>query len=395
MKVQPVKDAKILPFEELKTSTCTVLAYSNVQFDLARIFTGLYITKVDVPLTTKKRAVDKKKLSAPYGAIVSTSCSNMYRGINMKSHRTHWCAANCRRMRTNNKGREVKKDTIVEESFLIEGTDVYQIRYFCTDCKQYYTLRQLEKNTNFLNQTTIEISIGEIILHIMVFKDNFKVAGCRTVDDAVVAIRILWEDHIRHMKPTLGIRPWQMGKKWQDQDPRFLFRLVMRNINFSIGFCIDRERLNRLMNEEKYRDVVHMSQCETTGNTNVNIKMHTHKPKDHRFYTLEYPKSTLRQKVCEPVVLGLADNVYGTKKKDKKIWTTMVVFSTSQVILSGRYPEVMKKRYQFFIDELIRNRHKIEEKIRAPDKTLKEYLRDRTVADDMKNNKFFQSLLGT
>ena len=253
-------------FDQLKTSTRTVMVYSNISFDLMKIFNNVHITPVDTPLTKKKKNVDKKRLIAPYGSIISIQKGNLFRGIDIRKSKKHWCAANCGE--TVQRGKKIVKiNTITEVPLLIEGTDIHEIKYYCSQCKKYYTLKQLKKITNFLNQVTIVLSIGSVILNIMMFKDNFKIAGCKEDNDAVEAAMILWQEYITRIHDGWTSRP-----QFEKEDPRFLFRLVMRNVDFKLGFFIDRKALNMLMNSEKYSDRVFMSQCETTGHTNVNIK---------------------------------------------------------------------------------------------------------------------------
>lgn len=332
---------------------------------------GLYITPVDVPLTSKKKNVDRKKLTGPYGSIISVQKGNLYRGVNMRRNKTHWCTANCRRMGVTKTGKPVKLKTVIEIPSAVEGTDIYNIRYYCTECERYYSLRQLGKNTSFLNQTTVVLALDEIVINIMVFKDNFKVAGCKTDDNAIEAIMILWEDHIQKLNSTFNNRAWALKEKWSDTTPRFLFRPVMRNMNFRLAFFIDREKLNLLMNKKEYRDIVFMSQCETTGNTNVNIKMYTEKPDAHRYECLTYPAA---DGTGVPYIELVKDNYLKDTVTKKPERITLVVFSTSEVILSGRYPDVMKDRYEFFIKEMLKNRKAIEEKIVEPQFSIKDFI---------------------
>ena len=350
-------------FEQLKTSTRTVMVYSNMLFDLIRIFEGVYITHVDTPLTKKKKNVDKKRLVAPYGTIISIQKGNQFRGIDIRKSEKHWCAANCREV-VQRGNKTVKVNTIVESPSLIEGTDIYEIKYFCTQCKNYYTLKQLKKITNFLNQVTIVLSIGSVILNIMMFKDNFKIAGCKNDKDAEEATLILWQDYINKIN-----KGWEMRPQFSEESPTFIFRLVMRNVDFKLGFFIDRKALNKLMNSKKYNEKIFMSQCETTGHTNVNIKMYTQEPEGYTYDCLVAPLDE------EPYLTESETNIYKIKKTKKKEYTTFIVFSSSEIILSGRYEKRMKDDYEFFVSEVFKNRSLIEEKIKEPDTDLLTFLK--------------------
>lgn len=339
------------------------MVYSNMLFNLSKIFKEVNITHVNTPLTKKKKNVDKKRLVAPYGTIISIQKGNQYRGIDSRKTAKHWCAANCREV-TQKGNKTVKVNTIVESPSLIEGTDIYEIKYFCTQCKTYYTLKQLKKITNFLNQVTIVLSIGSVLLNIMMFKDNFKIAGCKNDKDAKEATLILWQDFVNRIENGWEIRPQFSG-----EHPTFIFRLVMRNVDFKLGFFIDRKALNKLMNSKKYTGRIFMSQCETTGHTNVNIKMYTQEPEGYKYECLVAPLDE------EPYLSELENNPYKAKKTNKKEYTTFIVFSSSEIILSGRYEERMKDDYEFFVSEVFENRKLIEEKIKEPDTDLLTFLK--------------------
>jgi hypothetical protein len=357
-----LKDYGVPEFENLKTSTRTIMVYSNMLFNLLKIFRDIYITPVETPLTKKKKNVDKKKLVAPYGAVINVQRGNRFRGIDIRKSQKHWCAANCRE--TAFRGdKEVNVNTIIEISSLIEGTDIYEIKYFCTKCNLFYTLKQLKKIVSFLNQVTIVLSIGSVILNMMLFKDNFKIAGCKDNDDAVEAALIAWQDYIVKIPNC-----WKFRPQFDDKEPRFIFRLVMRNVDFKLGFFIDRKALNKLMNSKKYDDKVFMSQCETTGHTNVNIKMYAHQPDGYDYDCLVLPEDK------KYYFIKLESNIYKVKKA-KKEYTTFIVFSSSEIILSGKYEDEMKLYYEFFISEVFKNKSLIEEKIEEPGVDLLTFLK--------------------
>ncbi len=367
-----LKKYGIPEFRELKTSTRTVMVYSNIFFHLQEIFENLYITPVEVPLTKKKKNVDKKRLKAPYGAIISVQRGIHFRGIDLRKSRKHWCAATCQLMeRRGNK--DIKIKTVVEKPFLIKGTDIYEIKYFCTNCETYYSIKQLKKITNFLNQVSIVISIGKLILHIMMFKNNFKIAGCKEDDNAVEATMILWQDYITKISEGWRLKDsidttHPSGSAEIKEDPKFVFKLVMRNVDFRLGFFIDRASLNKFMNSPKYANYVSMSLCETTGTTNVNIKMYTNKPKGYTYNCLVMP--------CDrkPYFINILHNPYKPKKPKKDKFTTFIVFSSSEIILSGRYEENMREMYEFFVKECIKHREDIEEKVVKPKTDLLTHL---------------------
>jgi hypothetical protein len=312
-KLQSVETFK--NFDELGTSTMTVMAYSNVNFNLEAIYNGMPIYDIDVPLTKKKKLPDMKKVVAPKDKIISVRYKNEFRGIVTSTKKTKY----------------------------------------------------------FLNQVTFIISIGNKNLNIFIFNNKLKIAGCKKLKQAEDVMIVLW-NILGSIKNSYTVRTFEhilndpkidmdikdkinlLDKKEFDDSPRFIFEVVMSNVDFKLGFKIDRKKLNNLMNSEKYSNIVHISRFETTGNTNVNIKMFTTKPKNYVHHYL-----TFRDNV--PSVGTIEHNIYDFKKKKKVKYNTFLVFRSSKVIESGCYSESMGEMYDKFISIINNNRCSIEEKI--------------------------------
>jgi len=137
----------------------------------------------------------------------------------------------------------------------------------------------------------------------------------------------------------------------------------MTNIDFSIGFKINRQKLDEQMN----KDTSYHSLLETScGYTGVNIKF----PLDMKWWELEVPvlycsqmienqplewKNT-RESLCQMMEIT-AD------KKTKKKYNTFLVFHSGNIIMSGMMRETMKKDFDIFVNLLKIWRPVIEEKI--------------------------------
>ena len=361
------------PFEELTTSTSTIMVYTNIVFDIPVIFKSLPWKKVDVPLTKKQKNVDKKKLVAPYGAIISVQAKTQIRGLDLRRKKKKWCSV-CRPVKMVD-DEEVKVFTVTE--FLEDAapavgapTDIKNIMYYCSKCQRSYRPEELKKINHFLNQLTVVLSVGtQPLLNIMMFKDNLKFAGCKNVDDAVEAIMVLWQDHI-----VGNPKAWKL--KDGETTPKFVFEVVMRNVDFKLGFPIERPALNMLMNREEFSDKIFMSQYESTGHTNVNIKMHSVKPEHFKYDCLVMPTNG-----TEPYFTKVKLVKYKTPKKKDKYpkYVTFIVFSSSEIICSGRYDENMKEMYEFFVRTVFDYRQDIEEKLEAPETGTIAKIRTRAV----------------
>jgi hypothetical protein len=370
------KEYGLREFEDLSTSTSTVMVYTNISFDVTRLFSSLKITPIDVPLT-KKQNVDKDKIDAPYGAIVSIQSKTKIRGVNLRKKKKHWCTV-CQPMKIVN-DKEVKILTItehLERVYDAKGapTDCQDIIYYCSKCQRDYRPEEQKKINHFLNQLTIILSLGkkdQALLNIMMFKNSFKMAGCKNKEDAMEASFILWQDNI-----LMSPKAWSLRKG--ANNPRFIFETVMRNVGFKLGFAIERPSLNELMNSEEYSEKVFMSQYESSAHTNVNIKMFSERPKGFKYECLVVPLDTSRKPFF--TYLDEIPVTYKVPKKPKKVqgkYTTFIVFSSSEIILSGRYDENMEEMYNFFIDTVLSNRDMVEEKLNLPDRKEIERIRSR------------------
>ena len=139
-----------------------------------------------------------------------------------------------------------------------------KIYFVCSECEREFEIFNLRGIVPFLNQMTIVLSVGHVNINVIMFKNSFKLAGNKTYDDAVEAIMILWENYINSIPNAWSFR---------GIDAHFIFHVVIRNINFKIGFPIVKLKLNRLMNRNEYRNRIYLSKYESTSDTHVNIKM--------------------------------------------------------------------------------------------------------------------------
>jgi hypothetical protein len=144
----------------------------------------------------------------------------------------------------------------------------------------------------------------------------------------------------------------------------------MRNVDFRLDFPIDKRKLNQLMNCDEYKDHVHLSKCETTSDTHVNIKMFTKKPSNFKYDMLVYEEGG----VSDGTILQVEEKLYSRKKRPEAKYITFIVFSSAETILTGRYNESMKEEYEFFVEIVNKHRKEIEEVINKPKMSIQEYL---------------------
>ena len=360
----------IKPFDQLSTSTATTMVYTNINFRREFIFSTIEVTQIIAKLSKKKRAVDKKKLQAPYGAIISVQYGLLVNGIRMSKNKKYYCKV-CQPDKLSKTFQGVNTineclQRVPEKECIEKGypLSTFRIHFICSLCKKEYPVTKLKKIPNFLNQITVVLSIGHRNINVMIFKDSIKLAGCQTLEDATIAMMILWEEYI-------GPDP----KSWslvnlQNKQIKFLFEIVMRNVDFKIDFPIDKKKLNQLMNREEFSNRVFMSQWESTSATHVNIKMRAKKPEDFKYQVLVY---NIDDPLNDKFIIFEKENEF-QKKSNKEKFNTMIVFASSEVILSSRYATHYSEDYTFFVNTVDKHRKEIEEVINPPQLNIKEYL---------------------
>ena len=98
--------------------------------------------------------------------------------------------------------REIVKNVSIEEIKRLNlPFDTKNICFVCFECGNEFDIFQLRKIAHFLNQISIVISIGDILVNIIVFKNNFKMVGNKTYQNAVETVMISWEEiHYTHFQ---------------------------------------------------------------------------------------------------------------------------------------------------------------------------------------------------
>lgn len=326
-------------FSSLDISTMTVMAYSNVSFDTAKLFDIITVEKIDEKnLVTK----GKKKVLESSHEIVSVQSKTRVRGLNLRKVYKYHCPS-C--LKYNKKNKPV--NTVIGCYRKKKNTDELEPYWECKDCGKNFDLEQIKtkKIDHFLNQITIVGTLNENIINVMVFKDNLKIVGCKSIEDARDMTKCLWDKYIKEHNDCYKIN---------DRYPNFVFETVMANVGFKVGFPINRKMLNIIMNEE--REDVFMSHFEPTAQVYVSIKMNTKKPKDFHLKSITYKDGKFEESKLE-------ENPYKKKKTTKDSFNTFIVFSSSETILSGRHIEDMKNKYNYFMSKIMENKDVIEDTI--------------------------------
>ena len=138
----------------------------------------------------------------------------------------------------------------------------------------------------------------------------------------------------------------------------------MRNIDFSLGFNVDREKLSKYMSTQTEFN----SLLETSfGYTGVNIKCPI---------VSDITKMKIKKLIFNPDIDGWNDEIitYGDylktlsekerlKKLNKERFNTFLVFHSGKCIYSGVSADMMRESYYYFLKIIRTSYHIIEERL--------------------------------
>ena len=138
----------------------------------------------------------------------------------------------------------------------------------------------------------------------------------------------------------------------------------MRNIDFSLGFKVDREKLNTYINNV---NDIHCLLESSFGYTGVSIKIPLGNEKRLEMEVMKYEydkngKVTSEQKTYDYYLDTLPANDRIKKMKEQK-YNTFLVFQSGKVIFSGLTSKLMKDFYYIFVNMMKKGFDEIEERL--------------------------------
>ncbi len=295
-------------FKELVPSTKTIISVLNINIDIAKVFPLLEITNYVFTESKRGRRPKTEKINnndnIPDGSIINLEYENEIRGYKKKL-----------KAKTN---RKFFRNTLTVEMF-VDG-----------------------KKMNFKIFTAKE-GTGNKTQH----------PGCKDVHQAEKALLFFWEQLNRIENHYSFIK---------EEELSIIFHTVMTNINFNLGFVVNRQKLNDNIN----RFSQYNSMLETNiGHAGTNITQ----PITEKIEINDLPKITLKKdgSIQRDIVTF---NDYLDKLPDKQRnlqlnktrKNTFLVFYSGKTIMSGFVSKYMEDSYYNFIETINEIRDDIEEK---------------------------------
>lgn len=260
---------------------------------------------------------------------------------------------------TSNLGINIQK--VFTNMPLDEGPQTKQVNirtiYYGVERRGMVCCEKKKKKKSFRNAINIIAELdNQKFINFKVSKNGkFQMTGCKSEQHAITIVRHFIQHLIETCRDCVTLA--------KNNSILVFFQTVMTNIDFSIGFKINRQKLDEQMN----KDTSYHSLLETScGYTGVNIKF----PLDMKWWELEVPvlycsqmienqplewKNT-RESLCQMMDIT-------SDKKTKKKYNTFLVFHSGNIIMSGMMRDTMKKDFDIFVNLLKIWRPVIEEKI--------------------------------
>ena len=194
-----------------------------------------------------------------------------------------------------------------------------------------------------------------VVMHVCGKLVNFKISengkiqmtGCKEDSHAEHAVKHFY----KHVSSLQSASPQTTPVYTLNNSSNFyaVFFTVMTNIDFSLGFNVNRENLDKYINAEtEYTSLLEASM----GYTGVNIKIPLKKPTDLTFKWLEYNKTQenwQEDHVSYDKYLSILDDKERRKELNKERFHTFLVFQSGEVIMSSMHIKYMKNMYSEFM----------------------------------------------
>lgn len=308
-------------------STKTIIAYTNILIDIQSFyyFMPIYDVGIECKNTRKKRMkdlyhIDDKVEELPDGSIICLKWNNKNRGLVLKT------ASVVR----NNFEQKKKRD-----------------KYFLNSVTTNLFFKQ-EKNGKTVDK----------LVNIKITKTGkFQITGCKNDDLAIKSIYFLYKTML-DVKKWTGKDLFQLGESVHGYNTggkcSIILQTVMKNRNVNIGFPINREKLDTLINRY-YTDYLSIFDGTTSGaGVNIKIPIKEHDEEDLYLSILneegEVSRRVMAKEELPNMVIKLKDGYH-----------TFLCFKSGSCIHSGR-GKCMIETFEKFLEILRDHKEELEDK---------------------------------
>ena len=206
----------------------------------------------------------------------------------------------------------------------------------------------------FRNSLTIVMFLDNKFINFKVSKNGkFQFTGCKNEMHSQRSMEFIYE-YTKNSSKIIQI---------DGDQSEIIFITVMTNINFNLGFCINRENLDEYINSKtKYYSLLETS----FGYTGVNIKIMLDNINNIPIHKIVYNNDTDEWDKIDfnySKYIDTLDEKEKKKEMSKVRYNTFLVFQSGNVILSSPHKECMRHTYHEFMEIIDKCKDRIEEKI--------------------------------
>lgn len=320
--MESIKNYKVIAFQDyddISVSTKTFIASTNLTINIDEIFNILPVLEFTV--IPKKRGrrrknqIEHEELTKPYGSILTLKYREKIRGTELK----------------------------VKKSRAKSG---------------------VKSSNSFRNSFTIVIQLDKVINLKIYTNGTFQMTGCKNHNHAEECIKIMWN--------FIKDRPGELYTFKNSDRLEILLIQCMRNIDFSLGFKVDREKLSKYLHSQSELGNFNCILKMSFGYTGVTIKIPLDEPIEMmKIKKLIYDPDFIDEngthwRKQDAFYKEYIDNLKPRDQKnkiDKKRFISFQVFHSGQVILSSINSKFMKPYYYKFLSIIQEGYDKIEERL--------------------------------
>jgi TATA-box binding protein (TBP) (component of TFIID and TFIIIB) len=246
---------------------------------------------------------------------------------------------------------------IYEKFPVFEETDSSKIYvktiYYGNNHKGKVEEDKKKKKKSFRNAVNIIVNLNEYKqINFKLSKNGkFQLTGCKNDEQAIEVVKFFIEKLFEYCRDAIIMS--------YDHKITVYFQTVMTNIDFSIGYFINRLKLDELLNSETNFHSLLETSCGYTG---VNVKL----PLNYEWWNIEVPTITcyylnnFKWDLNKDKLINLNPNICD---KIKKKYNTFLIFHSGNIIMSGMCNETMEKDFYTFTNILQKWKSNIEEKL--------------------------------
>lgn len=304
-------DSLVFPnFDDIKVSTKTFTATTNLDIEISKLFEILPITPYVVEVKKRGRKKKGEKIDhnkdVKHGSIVTVKHEGELRGVDLKPKKS----------------------------------------------------KQGKKKKWFRNSITVVIILDKPVNFKVCRNGTFQMTGCKTHEHAELCVKYIWQYMYKHT----GIYSFTRGNSLE-----VLFIPSMRNIDFSLGFLVDREKLNKYMClQQEFRCLLETSFGYTGVNIKVPLMEDITKMEIQKIQHIKTENDTHIWKYTNTVYQEYLD-LLSPKERESKLsedrHNTFLVFHSGKVIMSGLTADFMRNVYTYFLNIIRKAFDKIEERL--------------------------------